>query len=118
MTVKEAGQILLDQKLQFNIEPEYYADQNDMVVDMFPKPGASVPEKSIILLYTKPNADIPSTVEVPDLTGKTIKEANYILSNLGLKLKVSGSGMAITQYPEAGTIVESETIISVEFKPE
>jgi len=118
MTVKEAGKILLDNSLQYNTEPEYYNDENAIVVDMFPKPGASVPEKSIILLYTKPNENIPKAVEVPDLKGKTIKETNIILNNLGLKLKISGSGLATSQYPEAGTSVETGTIISVEFKPE
>lgn len=118
MTVKEADKILSDSNLQSNTEPEYYDDENAMVVDMFPKPGASVPEKSIILLYTKPNENIPSTVEVPDLSGKTIKEINIILNNLGLKLKISGSGLASTQYPQAGTTVETGTIVSVEFKPE
>jgi len=118
ITVKEASKILLDNNLQFRTEPEYYADENAIVVDMFPKPGANVPEKSIILLYTKPNENIPSTVEVPDLKGKTIKEVNIILNNLGLKLKISGSGLASSQYPEVGTTVETGAIISVEFKPE
>ncbi len=118
ITVKEASKILVENNLQFNTEPEYYADENAIVVDMFPKPGAKIPEKSIILLYTKPNENIPAPVEVPDLRGKTIREVNIILSNLGLRLKISGSGLAFTQYPEAGTMVELGTIISVEFKPE
>lgn len=118
MTVKEAAEILVNNKLQFNTEPEHFADENATVVDMFPKPGAKIPEKSIVLLYTKPNGEIPSSVELPDLRGKTIKEVNVILSNLGLRLQVSGSGLATSQYPEAGTIVDLGTIISVEFKPE
>ncbi len=118
ITVKEASKILIDNNLQFNTEPEYYADENATVVDMFPKPGAKIPEKSIVLLYTKPNENIPSSVEIPDLRGKTIRETNIILNNLGLRLKISGSGLAFSQYPEAGITVESGTIISVEFKPE
>lgn len=118
MSVKEAAQILSDSNLQFNTEPEHFADENAQVVDMFPKPGAKIPEKSIILLYTKHNSSISMSVEVPDLKGKTIKEVNIILSNLGLKLKISGSGLASYQHPEAGTTVESGTIIGVEFKPE
>lgn len=117
MTVKEAGEILIQNNLQFNTEPEYYADENAKIVDMFPKPGADVPEKSIILLYTEPNEDIPSSIEIPDLSGKTIKEVNLILNNLGLKLKIRGSGLASTQYPEAGTVVDTGTIVSVEFEP-
>ena len=118
ITVKEASKILVDNNLQFNTEPEYYADENAKVVDMFPKPGAKIPERSIVLLYTKLNENIPSPVEVPDLKGKTIREANIILNNLGLRLKISGSGLASGQHPEAGTMVELGTIVSVEFKPE
>ena len=118
ITIKEASKILIDNNLQFNTEPEYYADENAIVVDMFPKPGAKIPEKSIVLLYTKPNDNIPLSVEIPDLRGKTIREANIILNNLGLRLKISGSGLAFSQYPEAGITVESGRIISVEFKPE
>ncbi len=117
-TIKKASEILIGKNLQFNTEPEYYADENAIVVDMFPKPGAKIPEKSTVLLYTKPNKDIPAPIEVPDLRGKTIREANIILSNLGLRLKVSGNGLAFSQNPEAGTKVELGTIISVEFKPE
>lgn len=118
ITVKEASKMLIDNNLQFNTEPEYYADENATVVDMFPKPGAKIPEKSIVLLYTKPNENIPTSVEVPDLKNKTIREANIILNNLGLRLKISGSGLAFSQYPEAGTVVDLGTIVSVEFKPE
>ena len=118
VTIKEASKILVDKNLQFNTEPEYYADENAIVVDMFPKPGAEIPEKSIVLLYTKPNENIPTSVKVPDLKGKTIREVNVILNNLGLRLKISGNGLAFTQYPEAETIVEPGTIISVEFRPE
>ncbi|HZX20866.1 MAG TPA: PASTA domain-containing protein, partial [Clostridia bacterium] len=57
-------------------------------------------------------------VEVPDLKGKTIREANIILNNLGLRLKISGSGLASGQHPGVGTMAELGTIVSVEFKPE
>jgi len=118
ITVEEASKILVDKNLQFNTEPEYCEDGDAVVVDMFPKPGAKIPEKSIVLLYTKPNENIPSPIKVPDLKGKTIRETNIILNNLGLRLKISGSGLAFDQHPEAGEMVELGTIISVEFKPE
>ncbi|MBM7614593.1 stage V sporulation protein D [Alkaliphilus hydrothermalis] len=120
MTVKEASKVLNESKLLYNVETEHDHDHGDheeddaIVVDMFPKPGASVPENSIILLYTKHDENA-STVKVPDLKGKTIREVNNILSNLGLRLKISGSGLVAKQQPEADSVVEPGTVISVEF---
>ncbi|GAB6084918.1 penicillin-binding transpeptidase domain-containing protein [Alkaliphilus crotonatoxidans] len=114
MSLSEASKILGQHNLQYDIETVNEEHQNDIVVDMFPKPGASVPEKSIILLYTRKGTDSAS-VTVPDLTGKTIREANTILSNLGLRLKITGSGQATKQYPEMNEQVEAGTIVSVEF---
>ncbi|SDK40338.1 stage V sporulation protein D [Natronincola ferrireducens] len=118
LTVKEASQILLQTKLEYGTWPEYIGDGNAIVADMFPKPTARVPEKSIIMLYTKVNENLPVSVSVPNLKNKTIREANAILSAMGLKLKITGSGLAYSQTPEAGTDVEPGTIISVEFKPD
>lgn len=119
LTVKEASQILIQSKLLYEAGTELILENaNETVVDMFPKPSASVPEKSIIMLYTKVNENLISTVEVPDLKGKTIREANAILNTMGLKLKITGSGIADSQVPEGGTEVELGSIVSVEFKPE
>lgn len=118
LTVKEASQILLQNKLNYATWPEYSGDGDAIVVDVFPKPSAKVPEESIIMLYTKINENLPSNVIVPDLKGKTIREANTILNAMGLKLKISGSGLANSQNPEAGAEVEPGTIVSVEFKPD
>lgn len=116
MTVKEASKVLSESKLLYNIETNDHGNENAIIVDMFPKPNASVPEKSIILLYTK-NSALSPLVEVPSLTGKTIREANNILASIGLKMKISGSGVAERQSPDAFTKVEQGSIVSVEFKP-
>lgn len=115
MTVKEASKLLGQSNLLYNVETYNLDHEDAIVVDMFPKPGATVPEKSIILLYTKDRTGAAS-VTVPDLTGKTIREVNTIVSNLGLRLKISGSGVASKQYPEAHSLVEAGTIVSVDFK--
>lgn len=114
MTLSEASKLLGQSNLQYDVETNELDHENDIVVDMFPKPGATVPEKSIILLYTKGGTESTS-VTIPDLTGKTIREANTILSNLGLRLKITGSGQATKQYPEVNAKVETGTIVSVEF---
>ncbi|SNS24589.1 stage V sporulation protein D (sporulation-specific penicillin-binding protein) [Anaerovirgula multivorans] len=118
LTVKEGSQILSQNKLDHATWPEISEDGDSIIVDMFPKPSAKVPEKSIIMLYTKMNENLPSAVVVPDLKGKTIREANTVLNAMGLKLKITGSGLVNSQVPEAGTEVEPGTIVSVEFKPD
>ncbi len=115
LSLKEASKILNESKLLYNVETGNEENEKAIVVDMFPKPGASVPEKSIILLYTKENNDT-SIVTVPDLKGKTIREVNNILSSLDLRLKITGSGVVSGQYPEAHSTVERGSVISVEFK--
>ncbi|AOY77434.1 stage V sporulation protein D [Clostridium formicaceticum] len=118
LSISEASKILLENKLEYATGPEFIVDPSSVVVDMFPKPSAKVPEKSVIMLYTKVNEHLPSAVIVPDLKGKTIREVNTILNAIGLKLKIAGSGLAYSQMPEVGTEVELGTIVSVEFRPD
>ena len=118
MTVKEASTMLSENRLNHLTGVEFTGEGNDIVVDIFPKPGAKVPEKSMIMLYTRNNEASPSSVVVPDLKGKTIREVNTILNAKGLKLKISGSGLSYSQMPEAGTEVEGGSIVSVEFRPD
>ncbi len=94
MTVKEASTMLSENRLNHLTGVEFTGEGNDIVVDIFPKPGAKVPEKSMIMLYTRNNEALPSSVVVPDLKGKTIYSTgygttpqytlNYLLSLYGL----------------------------------
>jgi stage V sporulation protein D (sporulation-specific penicillin-binding protein) len=118
LTLKEAINRLAQNKLDYIIIPELAGNDQSIVIDMFPKPGARIPEKSAIMLYINSKDQASYKVIVPDLMGKTIIEANTILNALGLKLKVIGSGVAYLQSPQAGMEVEFGSIISVEFKPE
>jgi stage V sporulation protein D (sporulation-specific penicillin-binding protein) len=54
---------------------------------------------------------------VPDLTGKTIREVNTILSARELTLKITGSGLAKEQVPEPGTLLEPGSLVNVHFGP-
>ena len=44
----------------------------------------------------------PVTEIVPSLVGLNLREAAMILSRSDIDIKVSGSGVVINQYPEAG----------------
>lgn len=74
-----------------------------------------------VYLYTD-DYKIYDTVKVPDLIGKTAAEANAVLANLGLNIKISGvSGDIVSggtvgyQSVSAGTEVKKGTVITVTF---
>ena len=66
-----------------------------------------------MLLYCK-NPNETAGV-VPDLTGKSIRECDRILSGLGYRLSAEGSGVARRQQPEAGTVMENGGTVYVTF---
>lgn len=53
MTLTNAAKTLATHSLQYDTEPTTVDNPDTVIVDQFPKPGAKVPEKSIIILYLK-----------------------------------------------------------------
>jgi stage V sporulation protein D (sporulation-specific penicillin-binding protein) len=86
-----------------------------MIRNQTPKPGARVPLHTQILVYLGEGRP-GEKVTVPDLTGKTMREAGEVLGWLGLQMNVSGSGVAFRQSPAPYTLVEKDSIINVEFR--
>jgi stage V sporulation protein D (sporulation-specific penicillin-binding protein) len=84
------------------------------ILNQTPKPGAQVPLHTQILLYLEGEVS-EGEVTVPDLTGKTMREAGEILGWLGLRINSSGSGMAIRQEPAPQTRVQTDSVVNVEF---
>ena len=58
-----------------------------------------VPDQIPSTLSTK---NIQKRIKVPNVIGKSLKNAMTILSNAGLKVKVNGSGQVIDQFPKPG----------------
>lgn len=79
-----------------------------------PPAGTEVAVGSDVYLYCRDTSQ--SSVEVPDLTGKTIKEADRILSGAGLEMTIEGSGVAYEQSPEAGSWLEEGATVRVKFQ--
>lgn len=87
----------------------------DAVTRVYPPVGGSVPQGSVMVLYS--GADpVPVMAVVPNVSGKTIDEARIALSTAGLNLRISGLGMATAQEPAAGTSVEKGEVIGVQFQ--
>lgn len=79
-----------------------------------PPAGTEVAVGSDVYLYCRDTSQ--SSVEVPDLTGKTIKEADRILSGAGLEMAIEGNGVAVEQSPKAGTWLQEGSTVQVKFK--
>jgi cell division protein FtsI (penicillin-binding protein 3) len=61
----------------------------------------------------------PDSVIVPDLSGQTVRGATESCSHLGLVPSLIGNGIALQQFPEAGTAVLRGSSVTVRFgRPE
>lgn len=118
MTVREAKALLEEHTLEMVLETQSALGEEAVIIDLFPKPGTTVPQTSHIITYTGYEAEATGLVLVPDLRGKTIREVNTIVSNRDLQLKITGSGLAVEQSPSPGTLLEPDSLINVRFAPE
>lgn len=92
------------------------------VVDQLPLPGERLENESVIIIYTEDREE-NDMVEVPDLTGTSVKDAKYILNLRGLNFEINGAGhseaynaFAASQSVAAGTKVLPGTVVGVEFR--
>lgn len=108
-TVEEANKIIVD--TGFKIEADYKLVANDVIKEQIPKVGASLMDGSSIRVYT--NDQAKQTVTVPDLRNKTADYARKILNNLGLNLRIIGSGFVISQDPSPSDIIEKGSIVTI-----
>lgn len=93
--------------------------EGDKIVSQSPMAGTALGDGGIVILYTEETKD--DVVVVPDLNGYFASDANIILTNAGLNMKVKGgtaadrSALVGTQSPEAGTELPRGGIVTVEF---
>ena len=115
MALEDAASVLKEQNLSYRT-----VGDGDTVVDQLPREGAEVPGGSEIVLYTSEIQEI-ATVAVPNVMGKNAQEANRLLTNAGLYMKIIGAAgadqtiLAVSQSPSAGENVETGTVVEVEF---
>lgn len=90
-----------------------------MIGDKPDRPAATPPEKTPVNAPPSltPPALKPGQVLMPNLLGKTIREASIMLENAGLNLAPSGTGIAVKQSIPANTPVNKGTQIPVQFEP-
>ncbi|HHY47357.1 MAG TPA: stage V sporulation protein D [Firmicutes bacterium] len=92
----------------------------EKVVEQIPKPGASVPEGTHVILYFDDsplyNDRESDSVPAPDLTGMDMRDAIVAAGKLGLKVECEGVGWARSQEPSPGTVVKRGSTIRVRFE--
>ncbi len=113
MTVREAAAALKEAGFQHMLD-----GTGQTVTGQLPEAGAEMTEKSIVMLYVEGARD-PSQdayVEVPDVTGLSVSEANRLIQSYGLEMRISGSGVACEQSPAAGDFVTPTTRVTVLFR--
>ncbi len=115
LDISELGKAFDGTGLKYNI-----LGSGDKVVSQVPVGGATLPDGSTVAVYTEATED--DKVEVPDVRGYTASDANYILTNAGLNMKVAGAaatdqGAAVvsTQTPTPGTKLQRGSPVTVEF---
>ncbi|HEX8888519.1 MAG TPA: penicillin-binding protein [Pyrinomonadaceae bacterium] len=64
------------------------------------------------VVYT---AATKSAVLMPDLRGKSVRDAARVCSQLGLQLEAQGEGRALRQSPQAGAEVEAGQTVRIDF---
>ena len=89
------------------------------VTGQLPAAGAVMPQGSLMMLYVDNLTDLSDNgkVQVPDVGGLSVLEANRILRSYGLKLKIEGGGLAVAQDPAPGEEVFPTTEVAVSFAP-
>ena len=111
-TVAEARKLLNNAGFSCSV----YGAMNDftLVEEQNPAPGTIKAEQTTIEL----RPDAKQSYKAPDLTGKSVREAQMLLGGTGISLSINGEkeGVIRTQTPEAGAIAGKDTpiIINVE----
>lgn len=87
------------------------------VAGQLPAAGVSMAPGSLVMIYVEGVSPEGDHVAVPDVAGLSVAEANRILISCGLRMTISGSGLAVSQEPQAGEMVLPTTAVKVDFAP-
>lgn len=87
------------------------------VTGQLPAAGAKMAQGSLVMLYVEGSMPEGDFVTVPDVAGLSVAEANRLIRSCGLKMTISGSGLATGQEPQAGENVLPTTEVAVTFEP-
>ena len=93
------------------------------VIKQMPMAGYKIYQKSgRVILYTTSSDEYASSVVVPSVIGKSAEEANKILSNAGLNIRINGAtnfkigegAKVVGQFPSADTVVPYRDVVTID----
>lgn len=77
------------------------------VISQYPNKNSKVSTKDKVFIFTN------GTITMPDLTNYSVKEADAVLSKLGIKHTINASGYIGYQSVSAGTVINSDTEVTL-----
>ncbi len=113
-TIADGKKMLSEAGFKYTIRGE-----GDKIISQSPIAGTALGSNAIVILYTEEITD--DYVIVPDLHGYFASDANQLLINTGLNMKVNGANtvstsvLVGTQEPPAGTEVPRGSVVTVEY---
>ena len=110
LTVEDGQQLLKELNLEYETVGE-----GEKIVDITPKPGYSVKEGTKVVIYKGDSSQIDKQVLMPDLYGYSKQGAIEILESIGLKYKIVGEGLMVSQSIEVGKIVQRGDTVELTF---
>lgn len=116
--VKTAKEILDRLEINYEIKGEA-AEETAIVTDQSPMPGILITKDTLVTLKAATEkVEGEEMISVPNVKDMSMKKAMEILVKSGLSIDISGGGFSVSQEPEAGTVVEKGTTVTVEFEHE
>lgn len=117
MTLEQAYQELEEAGLSYSVVGE--ESEGTVVTAQVPAAGSPVPKEGKVVLYTTGYDEASTYVEVPDFTGYTVTDANYVANLQGLQISVSGSSSdtatVSSQDIDQGELVQEGSVITLTF---
>jgi len=97
-----------------------FKGKGETVTDQIPKAHTRLSAGSTVVAYLD-GETAERTVVIPDVVGETASSASAMLRGVGLNARVrgvpgEGGAICASQSPEAGTIVEPGTVVTINFK--
>lgn len=117
-SVEESIEILKENKIEYEI-----IGNGDTVLQQMPLSGSTIYQKSgKIILYTDTSDETRKSVTVPDIVGKSAEEANKIIMDSGLNIKINGAmnfqigsgAQVVSQYPSSGTVLMYGDVVTID----
>ena len=89
------------------------------VASQLPAAGAMMNQGSLMMIYVDNLTELRDNgkVIIPDVRGLSVLQANRLLRSYGFKMKITGSGLAVSQDPPAGEEAYPTASVAVVFEP-